>query len=124
MAGSDLLIQAPDGILLHGSAAEKIVNHYSFFTVFQTPQEYRLFAESGKVLGLSPSSILLKRGRSSSLRVAGGAYSRPTPHTNSFMWSRRLAALSRDLPGRAAPSMTVCVRDESRVFCRTGSALP
>jgi ATP-dependent Lhr-like helicase len=30
---------------------EKIVNHYSFYTVFQTPEEYRLVTDSGQSLG-------------------------------------------------------------------------
>jgi ATP-dependent Lhr-like helicase len=41
-------------MLLLGPAGEKIVNHYSFYTVFQTPKEYRILADSGKTLGTLP----------------------------------------------------------------------
>lgn len=37
-----LIVQASDGLLLHGHLGERIVNHYSFYTAFATPEEYRL----------------------------------------------------------------------------------
>jgi len=50
---SDLIMQASDGLLLHGGVGEKIVNHYSFYTAFQTPEEYRLVT-AGRTLGTLP----------------------------------------------------------------------
>lgn len=55
-----LLMQSGDGTLLHAPAGEKIVNHYAFGTVFQTPIEYRLVADSGKSLGTLPINRPLK----------------------------------------------------------------
>jgi ATP-dependent Lhr-like helicase len=49
-----MLMQAGDGTLLHAPAGEKLVNHYSFYTVFQTPEEYRLVTDSGQSLGTLP----------------------------------------------------------------------
>jgi ATP-dependent Lhr-like helicase len=51
---TDLIIQIDDGTLLLGPAGERIVNQYSFYTVFQTPREYRLVGESGNTLGSLP----------------------------------------------------------------------
>lgn len=69
MAAADLLIQASDGTLLHGAVGERIVNHYSFYTAFQTPEEWRLIAD-GRTLGSLPitkplveSSMLIFAGR-------------------------------------------------------------
>jgi len=53
MAAKDLIIQAADGTLLHGQDGERAVNHYSFYTAFHTPQEWRLVA-GGKPLGALP----------------------------------------------------------------------
>jgi ATP-dependent Lhr-like helicase len=53
MAASDLITQMNDGTLLLGLAGERVVNHYSFFAVFCTPEEYRLVAD-GKELGSLP----------------------------------------------------------------------
>ena len=48
-----LILQSPDGTLLHAPTGEKIVNHYSFLTVFVTPEEYRVIA-GDKTLGTLP----------------------------------------------------------------------
>lgn len=48
-----LIEQAPDGILLLGREGERLVEHYSFYAVFQTPQEYRI-VDGPKVLGTLP----------------------------------------------------------------------
>jgi len=48
-----LIMQASDGLLLHGQMGERIVNHYSFYTAFSTPEEYRLVS-GGKTLGSLP----------------------------------------------------------------------
>ena len=58
-----LIEQAPDGVLLLGSRGEKLVEHYSFYAVFQTSEEYRLIA-GGKLLGTLPSTTLLAEGMS------------------------------------------------------------
>ena len=58
-----LIEQAPDGILLLGPRGEKLVEHYSFYAVFQAPDEYRVIAD-GKLLGTLPSPTILTEGMS------------------------------------------------------------
>ena len=48
-----LIEQAPDGTLLLGREGERVVEHYSFYAVFQTPQEYRVVHDT-KTLGTIP----------------------------------------------------------------------
>ena len=48
-----LIEQAPDGVLLLGREGERLVEHYSFYPVFQTPEEYRIIADE-KPLGTLP----------------------------------------------------------------------
>jgi ATP-dependent Lhr-like helicase len=55
MGDNELLIQSEDGLLLAGRVGDRIVNHYSFFAVFATPQEYRLVFD-GHTLGTLPIS--------------------------------------------------------------------
>lgn len=55
MGEADLLTQTSDGLLLHGETGERIVNHYSFYTAFETADEWRLIAE-GRTLGSLPIS--------------------------------------------------------------------
>jgi ATP-dependent helicase Lhr and Lhr-like helicase len=69
LGAADLLIQASDGLLLLGTAGERLVNHYSFYAAFHTAQEYRLIA-NGRTLGslpvdypLMPGSLLIFGGR-------------------------------------------------------------
>ena len=64
-----LLEQSDDGLILLGRVGEKRVEHYSFFAVFQTPEEYRLMA-GGKELGtlpvvnvMAPGMMLIFSGR-------------------------------------------------------------
>ncbi|UOY03693.1 DEAD/DEAH box helicase [Blastococcus sp. PRF04-17] len=64
----DLLMQASDGLLLHGQAGERLVNHYSFYAAFRTGEEYRLIA-SGRTLGTLPVDYPLMPG---SLLIFGG----------------------------------------------------
>ena len=45
-----LIEQGPDGDLLLGTKGERLVEHYSFYAVFQTYQEYRVTA-GGKLIG-------------------------------------------------------------------------
>lgn len=61
--------QAGSGLLLLGPTGEKLVEHYSFYAVFQTPEEFRLVAE-GRELGtlpidnvLAPGMLLIFSGR-------------------------------------------------------------
>jgi len=61
MASHDLLSQASDGLILHGVAGERFVNHYSFYTAFQTASEWRLVA-GGKTLGTIPIDHPLYEG--------------------------------------------------------------
>jgi ATP-dependent Lhr-like helicase len=50
LARSDLVAQEPDGTLLLGGRGERLVNHYSFYSAFETPEEYRVVHE-GRPLG-------------------------------------------------------------------------
>ena len=56
-----LIEQAPDGVLLLGRQGERLVEHYSFFAVFQTLKEYRITA-AGKLLGTLPVIMILTPG--------------------------------------------------------------
>ena len=56
-----LIEQAPDGVLLLGRQGERLVEHYSFYAVFQTPEEYRIMA-NGKMLGTLPVVAVLAPG--------------------------------------------------------------
>lgn len=56
-----LIEQASDGLLLLGGGGEKLVEHYSFYAVFQTPEEYRLVA-NGRELGTLPVDNLIAPG--------------------------------------------------------------
>lgn len=53
MAAKDLIVQTHDGLLVLGLKGERLVNHYGFYAVFMTPEEWRLMA-SGKPLGSLP----------------------------------------------------------------------
>lgn len=53
-----LIEQSPDGILLLGREGERVVEHYSFYSVFQTPEEYRVMV-GGRLLGTLPLNGLL-----------------------------------------------------------------
>lgn len=64
-----LIEQAPDGSLMLGTRGEKIVDHYGFYAVFKTDEEYRV-ASGGRVLGtvpvdkpLAPDSFIIFAGR-------------------------------------------------------------
>jgi ATP-dependent Lhr-like helicase len=57
----DILTQSADGTLLPGVAGEKLLNHYSFYTAFVTPDEYRLVA-NGSDLGSLPIAHPLAKG--------------------------------------------------------------
>ncbi len=64
-----MIEQAPDGTLLLGRQGERIVEHYSFYAVFQTPEEFRV-VHDGKTLGtlpvdypLAPNMTIIFSGR-------------------------------------------------------------
>lgn len=56
-----LIEQAPDGILLLGREGERLVEHYSFYAVFETPQEYRI-VDGHRVLGTLPVTMVMVPG--------------------------------------------------------------
>ena len=49
----ELITQTRDGQLILGHTGEKIVEHYTFYTAFNTPEEYRLECD-GRILGTIP----------------------------------------------------------------------
>ena len=49
----ELITQSQDGQIILGHRGEKIVEHYTFYTAFNTPEEYRLECD-GRVLGTVP----------------------------------------------------------------------
>jgi len=59
---SDIIQQLTDGTLLLATKGERITEHYSFFSVFPTTEEYRLEA-NGKLLGSIPvsNSLFIKK---------------------------------------------------------------
>ena len=68
-AETGLIEQTAGGLLLLGSNGERLVEHYSFYAVFKTPEEFRLVAD-GRDLGtlpvdnvLSPGMMLIFSGR-------------------------------------------------------------
>lgn len=61
IATHDLIVQSEDGTLLLGVKGERIVNHYSFYTAFVTPEEYHL-ESGGRELGTLPISHPLSDG--------------------------------------------------------------
>ncbi len=56
-----IIIQTSEGTLLLDLKGERIVNHYSFYAAFSTPEEYTLMAE-GKSLGTLPFSNPISEG--------------------------------------------------------------
>lgn len=61
MGKAELLVQAQDGTLLHGALGERLVNHYDFYAVFMSADEYRL-VHRGRSLGSLPVSQPLFEG--------------------------------------------------------------
>jgi ATP-dependent Lhr-like helicase len=57
----EVLMQTDDGLLLHGTLGEKLVNHYTFYAAFTTEEEFRLVTR-GKTLGTLPISYPLDEG--------------------------------------------------------------
>ena len=57
----NLIEQAPDGTLLAGCKGERLIDHYSFYAVFQTKQEFRV-VHGSKTLGTIPMTSPLSIG--------------------------------------------------------------
>lgn len=57
----ELIMQSSDGTLLLGGAGERVVNHFSFYAAFVTPEEYRLVSGES-TLGTLPIYFPLAEG--------------------------------------------------------------
>jgi len=57
----NLISQTQDGQIILGHRGEKFVEHYTFYTAFNTPEEYRLECD-GRVLGTVPINQPLEIG--------------------------------------------------------------
>ncbi|SKC75927.1 Lhr-like helicase [Burkholderia sp. CF099] len=62
LGAKDLLVQEAGGLLLHGVAGERLVNHYEFYASFSTDDEFRIVA-GARVLGSVPVSRPLAPGQ-------------------------------------------------------------
>lgn len=56
-----LIEQSQGGLLLLGATGERLVEHYSFYAVFKTPEEFRLVTD-GHTLGTLPINNILAPG--------------------------------------------------------------
>lgn len=62
MGAKNLIFQLPTGELVLGELGERLVNHYSFYAVFETPQEFRIIVrEGGRILGTLPIEDLVPK---------------------------------------------------------------
>jgi ATP-dependent helicase Lhr and Lhr-like helicase len=61
LGNQDLIQQSQEGLLLLGLKGERLVNHYSFYTAFKTPEEFRI-TTTGKTLGTLPIDYPLIEG--------------------------------------------------------------
>lgn len=61
LGAQDLIRQMNDGLLIHGTKGEKLVNSYDFYTAFVTPDEYRLIT-AGTNLGSLPIVVPVSEG--------------------------------------------------------------
>lgn len=68
MASHDLLAQNSEGLLLHGRAGERQVNHFRFYAAFHTADEWRIVTR-GRTLGTIPIYQPLRHG---ALLIFGG----------------------------------------------------
>lgn len=112
MGDADLLVQEPSGLLLHGVAGERLVNHYSFYAAFASAEEYRLIAD-GRPIGTLPVDRLLQEG---SALIFGGRRWRVL----NIDTSRKVITLTYARGGRAphftsaAPTIADRVRQRMR----------
>jgi ATP-dependent Lhr-like helicase len=61
MGAADLITQDARGTLLAGLAGERIIGHYTFYSAFQTSEEYRV-VHAGQTLGTMPLTVAYPRG--------------------------------------------------------------
>lgn len=61
LGAREVLMQSPDSTLLLAREGERIVEHYTFFAAFTTPQEFRMIA-GGRELGTVPLDPALAPG--------------------------------------------------------------
>ncbi|MCB9779433.1 MAG: DEAD/DEAH box helicase [Alphaproteobacteria bacterium] len=61
LGAAELIEQDSTGLLLHGRVGERVVNHYSFYAAFRSPEEYRLVCR-GRTLGSLPIDSPLYEG--------------------------------------------------------------
>ena len=61
MGAQDLLVQSRDGTLLFGEKGERIANHFSFYTIFPTADEFQVL-HRGRPLGTLSVDYLLAEG--------------------------------------------------------------
>ena len=62
MGEKHLISQLSSGELVLGDQGENLVDHYTFYAVFKTPEEYRIVVE-GKTLGTLPVNSLVIPGQ-------------------------------------------------------------
>lgn len=62
MGKNELITQQGSGELTLGIRGEQLVNHYSFYAVFKTPEEYRIVSGL-KTLGTLPISTVILKGQ-------------------------------------------------------------
>ena len=62
MGKVDLITQLGSGELVLGFMGEKVTNHYTFYAVFKTPEEFRIVTGS-KTLGTLPVDSLILEGQ-------------------------------------------------------------
>lgn len=69
LAKKDVLIQEPQGLILHGPTGEKMIEHYSFYAAFNSDDEFRLVSGSRRLGSMpisrpiAPGSYLIFAGR-------------------------------------------------------------
>ena len=63
MAETHLVEQARDGTLLLGEAGEKLLSRRDIYSVFMTPDEYKVLSDRGKEIGQIPMSFTLTTGQ-------------------------------------------------------------
>lgn len=61
MGERELIAQTGDGSLVIGAVGERLVDHYSFYAAFSTPEEYRLITR-GRTIGSIPITSPLASG--------------------------------------------------------------
>ena len=90
-----LIEQSPDGTLLLGSEGERVVEHYSFYAVFQTPEEYRVLL-NGRALGTIP--IVVPIAPDMTIIFAGRRWRVMTVHDRD-----KVIEVAKDATGRPPP---------------------